>query len=123
MSDKKNLLPMLEHLDQRADNAFTYDKEAEAYVLVQTWHVHVHKVGAPKDKYELLYLRAGQRFDAEPTEDDIKKFAAESEQMLKDYCAKGQWQGGVMIDAPGIEPAHTEPFKFNRWYIKDHREV
>lgn len=117
----KNLMPYLTHLDPRADNSFTYDKDAEAYVLVQTWHVRVHRVRDPKDKYEVIYVRAGQRFDAEPSEDDIKAFAVASEQMLKDYCKKGQWQGGTIEGDLGT--AITEPFRFNRWYIKDHKEV
>lgn len=121
MTDKKNLMPLLQHLDQRADNSFTYDKQAEAYVLVQTWHVRVHKHRAPKDEYEIIYVRAGQKFEYEPTEDDIKAFAKQSRAMLNEYCAKGQWQGGAV---EGIEDTVvTEPFKFNRWRIKDYREA
>lgn len=54
MSKKKNIMHLVNHLDPRADNSFTYEKGAEVYKLVQTWHVRVHRVGAPSDKYALI---------------------------------------------------------------------
>jgi hypothetical protein len=82
---KKNLMPLLEHLDPRADNYFAYDKEAEAYVLAQTWHVRVHKLQTPKDQYEVVYFRAARKFDTEPTDEDFIAFAKESEAGLKKH--------------------------------------
>ena len=122
MSNKKNLMPLLQHLDQRADNYFAYDKTEQCYVLAQTWHVRVHKLRTPKDKFELIYVRTGRRFDTEPTDDDIKQYAAEATKMLTDYMNEGQWHGGTVSDDPDT-PGFTEPFKFNKWFIKDHREV
>ena len=122
MSEPKNLMPLLQHLDQRADNSFTYEKGAEVYKLVQTWHVYVHRKGDPADKFEIVYLRAGQKFDHEPSEADIKAFASESEHNLRVYMDKGQWSGGIAGDYPDT-PAHTEPFEFDDWKIKDHREA
>lgn len=117
---KKNLMPYLEHLDPRADNYFAYDKGEECYVIAQTWHVRVHKVGAPKDQYEVVYFRAARRFDTEPTQDDIATFAKESEAGLKKHMDGGTWTAGT-IDEQTNE-AQPEPFRFNRWYIKDLRE-
>lgn len=114
---KKNLMPMLGHLDQRADNYFAYDKEAEAYVLAQTWHVRVHKVGTAKDQYEIVYFRAARKFDAEPTNDEIIAFAKESEAGLKEHMAAGLWTAGTEQDG------EAQPFKFNKWFIKDFKEV
>lgn len=99
------------HLDPRADNYFAYDKQEQCYVIAQTWQARVHKVGEPKDKYEIVYFRAARRFDTEPSNDDIKKFAAESEAGFKEHMKMGTWTSD-----------ETEPFRFNRWYIKDFRE-
>lgn len=42
--------------------------------------------------------------------------------MLKDYMAKGHWAGGVVTDDPDAPPL-GEPFEFDKWVIKDCREV
>lgn len=107
-------------LDPRADNSFTYDKQAGAYALVQTWHVLVHMVGAPSDQYNLIYVRAGQRFEHEPNDEDIRGFAIDSELLLREYCRAGKWQGGTISSDPDT-PGFTKPFKFDRWHIKDIR--
>lgn len=114
---KKNLMPMLEHLDQRADNYFAYDKQEQCYVIAQTWHVRVHITGTPDDQYELIYLRAARRFDTEPTEDDIKEFGRTSQEGMLKHLDAGVWSGGT------ADGAVDEPFTFDRWRIKNHKEV
>ena len=114
---KKNLMPMLQHLNQRADNYFAYDKQEQCYVIAQTWHVRVHKTGDPIDKYEVIYFRAAKRFDVEPTEDDIIAFGKESEAGVKAHMEAGVWAGGT------ADGATDEPFTFDVWKIKDHREA
>lgn len=116
---KKNLMPYLEALDPRADNYFAYDKNEECYVIAQTWHVRVHKVGDPADVYELVYFRAARRFDDEPSQDDIAAFGKESEAGLKKHMDGGTWTAGTIQENGDPRP---EPFEFDRWHIKDIRE-
>lgn len=104
-------------LDPRADNHFGYDKEAQAWVLVQTWHVYLHFKHTPKDKYEVRLYRAGIKFETEPSDDDIKKFAEASKQGLIEWAKRGEWYGDLDDnDAPIAK-------RFNRWAIKDFREA
>lgn len=117
MTANKNLMPMLANLDQRADNYFAYDKKEQCYVIAQTWHVRVHKHREPKDKYEIVYFRAARRFDAEPTEQEIIDFGKASRAGLNEHMAVGLWIAGTKEDD------QAEPFKFNRWKIKHHKEV
>lgn len=114
---KKNLMPMLKNLNQRADNYFAYDKQEQCYVIAQTWHVRVHITDTPADQYEVIYFRAARRFDTEPTEDDIIAFGKESEAGVKAHMEAGVWSGGT------ADGAIDEPFTFDRWKIKDHKEA
>lgn len=118
---KKNLMHLLEHLDERADNYFAYDKEVKCYVLAQTWHVRVHKTDDPADKYEIVYFRAARNFYDEPTVDDFKDFATQSLAGLSEHMDAGTWTAGTIQD--GKTEADPEPFTFDRWYIKHHMEA
>lgn len=118
---KKNLMPLLNVLDGRADNYFAYDKDEQCYVIAQTWHVRVHKKDTPADQYEVVYFRAARRFDTEPSQDDITEFGRVSEQGLNEHMAAGVWTAGTIQD--GKEEADPEPFEFDKWFIKDFREA
>jgi len=103
-------------LDPRADNYFNYDKEANVWVIAQTWHVHVHKTDEPADKYELVYFRAARKFDTEPTDAELAEFNTISLNGVTAHMDAGTWAGGV------VEGDTSEPFTFDKWAIKDIRE-
>lgn len=102
-------------LDPRADNFFSYDKDAEAWVIATTWHVFLHKVGDPDDHYETRHFRAARKFETEPSNDDIKEFAEQAKKGLDDFMAAGYWSGDEK-DGEAVEP-----WQFDRSYIKDLR--
>jgi len=106
----------VKYLDPRADNYFGYDKENQVWILVQTWHILVHIIKTRKDKYELHQWRAGIKYEKEPTDDELKDFAKQSEQMLAEAMKAGIV---TVLDDKG-EPCGVK--RFNRWFIKDFRE-
>lgn len=105
----------MDKLDPRADNYFNYDKEAEAWVIATTWHINLHKLRTPKDKYEVRHFRAARRFDTEPTNDEIAEFATQAKAGLDEFIKVGVWSGDVDDDGNMIS------WQFNRAYVKDLR--
>lgn len=109
---------IVKYLDPRADNYFGYEQEGQAWVLVQTWHVYLHKVRTKKDQYELRQYQCGQKFLQEPTDADFLAFAKLSEQKLKEAVDKQVFSGDFNLDTGTPD----KPWRFNRWFIKDFRE-